>query len=62
MHLNKLNENACNFEEMRQALVAANANFAKLQAEIDALKGGAEPAAPAAPTAPPAAGKAARPT
>lgn len=61
MKLAPINDNACNFEEVRQALTAANANFVKLQAEIDELKAShAKPAA--APAAAPPAGKAARPT
>jgi hypothetical protein len=34
MELDRLNDNACNHEEMRAALKCANANFVRLQAAI----------------------------
>lgn len=37
MDLQRLNENACNHEEMRAALKAANVNFALLKAALEKL-------------------------
>lgn len=37
MDLDLLNDNACNHEETRAALKAANANFARLKAAVEQI-------------------------